>query len=154
MKAITFVAICIMLFSCKRCPPSGVEPKDISLRFSLINQDEDDLIFGENRIYDPDNVKFTILRGEDEFNASYYINIRDNCFDLCCFHTMEEHPIIIHAEFIPDKIDTIKIESHVTGWYEEKKGCPIFETYKHDVFFNNILVGADYSGDILKIKMQ
>ena len=144
----------ILSFSCNnKCPPSAIdfEPKSIQLWFSILDKDGNDLFFGENRIYDPYNVKFTGVVEEEKIPLKFsYVNEIDECFHLYGFYP-KEAPYIFYVEFTPNKVDTIKIESYVIGWYEEPKGCRHFEIYKDDIFFNDILICTDYSREILKI---
>ena len=146
------ILVSILFFGCKTCPPSAVEPRDIAFFFSLIDQEKNDLFFGENSIYNPYDVKFAV--GQDEFPRYWFgVHEMEQCFYLTDFYPTRE-PYIFYMEFIHNRIDTIKIESRFTGYYEEPKGCQHFETYKDDVFFNNTQICTDCTNEIYKIKIK
>ena len=147
MKTIKIIIILIstLFFSCKTCPPSAVEPKSIKFFFSLIDDEGNDLFFGENSIYDPYNVKFAV---------GFNVHKEHKCFVLAGFYPREE-PYIFYIEFISGKIDTMEIENHYIGDYEEPKGCPRFGIYKYDIYFNNTLICTDCTSDeIYKIEIK
>ena len=149
---IGFILIYIFTFSCKRCPPSSVDPRDISFFFSLTDKDRNDLFFGGDSIYDPYSVKIAVGQN-GEFRQ---IDISENkqCFYLGGFYPKKE-PYIFYIEFVPNKIDTIKIESRITGRYEKPKGCYHFDIYEDDIFFNNVLICKNCnSSEVYKIEIQ
>ena len=147
-----FILISVLFFGCKTCPPSAVEPKDIAFFFSLVDQEGNDLFFGENSIYNPYDVKFA--EGQDEYPQYWFsFHKKEQYFYLSGFYQTGE-PYIFYMKFIDNRIDTIKIESRVTGYYEEPKGCRHFETYKEDVFFNNTKICTDCTYEIYKIKLK
>ena len=56
-----------------------------------------------------------------------------------------------YLKFFSDKIDTIKIENHITNYAP----CSNFPIYTYDVFFNNIPICTDCSnGEIYKIEIK
>ena len=142
MKAIIFILIPFLIFSCKRCPPSAVDPELHILYFSIIDKDGIDLFFGENSIYDPYNVKIIVGQEQEELSQdnNLFINDSAECFNLWLNGGKTS---IFYVEFIPNRIDTIKVESCFLKWYEETKGCRQWGIYKNDVFFNNIPICTD-----------
>ena len=146
---VLFFILVSTFFSCSKCPPSAVEPRDISFSFSLIDKEGNDLFFETDSPYDPYNVKFAV--GHEE--RCLYVFEEEKCFRLLGFYPTGK-PYVFYMEFIPDKIDTIKIESRRTGSYEEPKGCIHFDIYEDDIFFNNIQICTDCSsGKIYKIEI-
>ena len=152
MKTMILFITMISLSSCK-CPPSAVEPKDIAFSFSIIDEEGNDLFFGKDAIYDPKNVRFTEDQGENWRNVEIVEkNVglhRVKCFNLGGYYS----PFVFFIEFIPNKIDTIKTESHITGYYDKR--CANLPIFTYDVFFNNIPICIDYSySEIYKIVLK
>jgi len=143
----------ISLSSCK-CPPSDIDPKDIAFFFSIIDEEGNDLFFGKDAIYEPKNVKFT-----DDQDWIYWRNVEiveknvgfniEKCFHLGGYYG----PFVLFLEFIPNKIDSIKTEKHITG-YSDKR-CANFPIFTFDAFFNNIPICIDCSeSEIYKIVIK
>jgi len=134
--AIIFL-IFALCFSCRICPPSAVEPQIPRLLFSIMDEEGNDLFFGDNSIYDPYTVKITSASGE-----SWYIDvIVEKCFIL---RFSQNKTSTFNVVFVPNRIDTIKIESRKMGFYVEHANCPpVFDIYSNNVFFNDSLVCTD-----------
>ena len=135
MKTLTFILISTLFFSCKKCPPSSVEPQMSILFFSIIDSEGNDLFFGEESFYDPHSVKIVNEQGQEKL----IVHEDNKCFSIW----IVEGNSTFYVEFIPNRTDTIKIESRFLRWYEEHKGCRLWGIYKNDVFFNNIPICID-----------
>ena len=147
-KVIFFILISTLCFNCaKKCPPSPFDILPPVLHFSIIDSEGNDLFFGENNIYDPNSVKIVTEQNEGWLGIDEW----EKCFRL---GIIKGKTSIFYVEFIPNRIDTIKIESCFLHWYEEPKGCRHFGIYKDDVFFNNIPICTDCSGETYKIEIK
>jgi len=150
-KIILFL-ISIQLFSCNQCPPTGAEPFDPIFSFSLVDKDGIDLFFGIDCIYNPDSLKITI---DHNCSSQYWYLEVDNKLEKCFnLYFPQGTNSIFYIEFVPNEIDTLKIESHFVKWYEEPEGCKHFPVYKNDLFFNNDLICSNCSGEIYKIIIE
>jgi hypothetical protein len=126
-----FLIAAILHVSCnKQCPPSTVTPIKPIIYFSLTDSTGNDLFFGKDRIYDPQCVAVQNCFPFDMF----FVDTVYKCFKL---YLNGGRPSFYCAEFTPGNIDTIKIESRYTGWYEEPEGCRHFTVYENNFFFNN-----------------
>ena len=143
-----YILISILCFSCAICPPSTEYPKQISFSFSITDKEGKDLFFGENSSYDPHNVKFAV--GQEEEVPEYWFSVNESqkCFALNSFYPMEK-PYIFYLKFVPDRIDTIKIESR----FGKSERCHL-PPFNIDVFFNNIQICKDCSDKIYKIEIK
>ena len=144
-KIIIIILFSALCFSCgNKCddyPAIDLTPP--IFYFSIIDEEDNDLFFGKDSIYDPYNIT---LEPED---WRLYIDEWTNCFGLLF---IEGETSFFYAEFIPNRTDTIKVESRFVKWYEEPKGCPRYMIYKNDVFFNGELICTDCEeGQIYKI---
>ena len=138
MKTILFILISTLSFACKKCPPTGADPPDPVLYFSIIDKEGNDLFFGENSTYDPQSVKITTEQGEP-----YEFKVDDRWGECFALWISQGKTSIFYVEFIPNRTDTIKVESHFVGWYEEPKGCRHYPINKYDIFFNGTQICAD-----------
>jgi hypothetical protein len=144
--------ISILLFfttglSCNRCRKPEPSPKDIHFLFSVIDEDGNDLFFGESAIYDPYSVKLFVEQVEE---TKYYLHVREGekCFLLGGFYPVQ-NPYVFHIEFISNKTDTIKIKSRFG-----KSDCPPLPFF-NDVFFNDMLICTNCNElEIYKIELK
>ena len=136
MKTIlSFILVSSLSFGCKICPPSSVDPVFPVLLFTIMDKDGNDLFFGENSTYDPQSVKITTEQGEP-----YEFKVDDRWGECFALWISQGKTSIFYVEFIPNRTDTIKVESHFVRWYEETKGCRLWEIYNNDIFFNGISI--------------
>jgi len=135
-KTIIYILISTLLFSCNRCPPSSaeVDPKDPILFFSIIDGKENDLFFGEESKYDPQKVEISNAPGETSNDWQLMVDEERQCFKIWIDQGKTS---ILYVEFIPGRVEKMKIESRFLRWYEEKKGCRLWGIYKNDFFINN-----------------
>ena len=155
-RAIIFILVATMCYySCNQnkcdknievdfCPPA--------LFFTIIDSEENDLFFCENSVYDPRNVVFVPADGRG-YLQYWNSEFGDKCFALDFREGMTS---VFYVEFVPNRIDTIKIESHFAGWFENPPGCRDYPIHKSDLFFNDILIisGFGYCYDIYKIELK
>lgn len=135
------VMIVLMVISalCFRCKStvidcSTIEPKDIALKFSVIDNEGNDLFFGYSSIYDPYEVKFAV--GQEYEVSQDWFHVSENCFLLSGFYPIrDENPYIFYMEFVPNDIDTLTVEYRILP--DKYKCFPFFE---YDLSFNNIQV--------------
>jgi hypothetical protein len=135
-KIILLTLIVIMYFGCdkKHCGPSAVDPvSNIGFLFSVVDVNGNDLFFGTDSIYNPNDVKFAAGQKKQDFWIQ-----ENRCFVLSCYPVEKSHTI--YMEFIPNRIDTIKIKTYFDRYSEREEGCILFEIYKHDIYFNNTLI--------------
>ena len=137
IRVIIFMLILSLFFSCKRCPPSSSDPKEPVFCFTITDEDGNDLFFGENSIYDPHSVKVTAA--QEESQQSHLI-VGEMSFALWID---EGKTSILYVEFVPNRTDTIKIESQFMYWYEEHKGCKLWGVYKNVIYFNDVPVCSE-----------
>ena len=150
MRTITFIMVATMCFSCdNKCKTdfSHSDPCWPVFTISVIDSEGNDLFFGENGIYDPRDVVFVPAGGRGYLQ--YWMPYSGDCFALI------PSASIFYVEFIPKRIDTIRIEKHFAG-YAEYNACLSYEVYNYNVFLNNILVlnDIDYCGGTLKIELK
>jgi len=153
MKTIIFIIIVTLFNSCNngKCDNySALNLSPVALYFSIVDGDGNDLFFGEGAIYDPHNVKFTVGQGDPQL-AGVNVDKSEQYFSL---GTIGGETFVFYAEFIPDKIDTIKTESHFTGWHEHPEGCRHHAIYKYNLFFNDVQICIECSEEIFKIEMR
>ena len=153
MKRIIFILIPLLTFSCNnnKCPhASAVDIRPPLLYFSIVDSDGNDLFFGENSIYDPHSVKFTVEPGNSQ-RGGVSVDELKKCFGL---GTIGGETFVFYAEFVPDRIDTLKTESFFSGYFEHPEGCRQFMIYKYNLYFNNIPICMECSEEIYKIEIK
>jgi len=153
---IIFILIVSVDFGCtKKCPPSSILPPPPIIPFFITDKDGNDLFFEDNSLYDPKNVKILYFNGEHYQTGipiKFFYEEQGNYFEL---NFLSGGKSVYYIEFIPDKIDTIKIESHFVGSYEEPKGCIHFGIYENDFYFNDIEIFSDSPSVIIyKIEIK
>jgi hypothetical protein len=125
------------------------QPPPPMLLFSIVDEKGNNLFFGKDSIYDPRGIKVVSRQGG---YGEFYINGWRECFSL----TFDgENTYVFHIEFIPDRIDTMKIEGRFSHWVEDPQGCQQFRIYKGDLFFNNAPICINCSThEIYKIELK
>jgi hypothetical protein len=144
MKKINFLIFIpfLLLCFCRSEPDLCGSPIDISVIFSVVDEDGNDLFFGETAVYCPDSVKFGY--SEDDVSRNFYRTFTgyNNTFSGISglAPVPNESPIILYVEFVPGEIDVLKIMCRIDkGKYE----C--FPRFDFDFFFNDVLICTNCS---------
>ena len=142
-KTMAIIFILVAALCCNSCnnnkcinadPCPSIEVP--ALYISIVDSEGNDLFFGENSVYDPRDVVF-IPAGGYGYPKYWNPEVSDICFAL---DFSEEKTSVFYVEFIPNRIDTIKIESSFEKWIEWSPCCGRYGIYKNDLFFNDIPV--------------
>jgi hypothetical protein len=154
MSALSMIAGCNDKKKCDDYPP--IDIRESELRFSVIDKEGRDLFFGKDSVYDPHNVKIINEQGGAS-TGWMFVDKQRECFKLLFFPMIRAN--FLYIEFIPDRIDTMKIESRKMGVFEFPKGCPRYEIFEYDFFFNDSVIcttcACGYSDDkIYKIELK
>ena len=156
-KIIFSLAVLLLLFAAceKKCrDASAVDPEIICFYFSLVDKDGNDLFFGKDSIYDPNNVK--VASGQSDKFYNLHIGWVSNIELQRCFvieDVPDEKTRFFYLKIFSEKIDIIRLETNITGYGNDP--CVSFPIFTYDVFFNDIPICIDCSNNgIYKIEIK
>jgi hypothetical protein len=146
------VFVALIVNSCAtKCPQSVVEPQTIGFKFIITDENGNNLFFGTDSIYNPNDVKFAVGQNPDDVPQEWFQVLNQlQCFELSDFIPKTE-PYVFYFKFIPNNTDTVTIKSIFSDVVNECSGFPAFYI---NVSFNDLLVCADCSNNIHKIVLQ